>query len=81
MQETTTGYIWMSLIQPNSCEGLHSGIYLFSVLPTQTTVIQGNPEDYLDLFNTILHLRAKITLVYHPTPPVKWPQSTVIFTV
>lgn len=75
----------MSLIHHNLCEGLHSGISLYSVPPTQTTlgkgqvveinllvaltpsaatefILQGTSEEYGDLFNAFLHLRAKLTL-------------------
>ena len=75
----------MSLVHPQSCEAVHTGLDLFNIPPTQTAVedgsfveyqplatvspgspidffISGATSDYLDLSNTYLHVRAKITL-------------------
>ena len=72
------------LLHPKSCESVNTGLDLFSVPPTQTSIeegsfveyhplsslsqgapvefyISGATTDYLDLSNTYLHVRAKVT--------------------
>ena len=74
----------MALLHPLSCESVNTGLDLFSLPPTQTSlesgqltehfpvaaltpsapiefIIRGSGEEYLDLSNTLLHIRAKIT--------------------
>ena len=74
----------MALIHPKSCESVHTGLDLFSVPASQTSVtegqfiefhplsslsygapiefaISGATSEYIDLSNTFLHVRAKIT--------------------
>lgn len=74
----------MALVHPKSCESVHTGLDLFSVPPTQTSVetgafveyhplstlshgapiefhISGATADYIDLNNTFVHVRAKVT--------------------
>lgn len=74
----------MSLIHPQSSESTNSGLDLFTIPTTQTSIedgqfiehhplaaltqgspiefiVRGSGEEYLDLANTYLHIRAKIT--------------------
>ena len=74
----------MALLHPQSSESIDTGLDLFEIPPTQTSVsdgmymeqqpissftlgspieflISGATEDYLDLHNTLLHIKAKIT--------------------
>ena len=75
----------MSLLHQSSSESLHTGLDLFSVWPTQTSIESGmyieylplgsigsannieffinqkGSDEYIDLANTFLHVRAKVT--------------------
>ena len=74
----------MALVHPHSAESTETGLDLFDIPPTQTSVVEGNviehfplstistgapieffisgaDEHYLDLKNSFLHIKAKIT--------------------